>query len=341
MQIERLKLADIKSTVKTQTREEINKEALADYIVAAKASKAKGADSPFPPLVVYRDDNMLDHLSSGFTRRAALLKAGYEETDCEVRSGTARDALANGFKANNENGVRLTNADKKHNLMKALDDPEWAQMTDADLAELIGTSPSFVRENRPVAKAPATRTRIDKKTGEKKTVTATRTKKKDKPAPEPKKKGKDKPAPPAGDGKPPEPKKDADLEKAIDKIAKAIDGHGYSGDEFRAGVADGSLPLSAANLKKWAATTEERIRNAAALIIGNRWSPEKSFAFLDKQPDADTKADHFMVSANTRGGILQEQVGGFKFIVFNAELFDTGENTKGVITITPKAKAKK
>lgn len=336
--IERLKLADLKATVKNQTREAINKDVLEDYTNAAKAAKAKSADSPFPPLVIFRDMEEGDFVGDGFTRRAALIKAGYEETDCEVRTGTIRDAIEYGFKANQEHGARLTRADLKHNLMLALKDPAWAELTNTALADLIGSSESFVRANRPAGKTPDKR---KTKTG--KTVTGTRKKKGDKPAKPAKKakakKGKGGDAG-AGGGAGDTPKKDEALDKAVDKIAKAIDKAklpGLTGEAFKAGVADGSVELARKAIIDWAEKTDEQIAQTAHLVIVEKWLPVKAFKHLGKRPDGKTTAEEMSLTAASLGGVYQDQIGGFKFIVFNADLYIVGEKA-GTVTLSPKKK---
>lgn len=342
--IEKLKLKDLKATVKNQTREEINPEALADYKEAIKTAKAKGADIPFPPLVAYKDFEGNIWLSDGFTRRQALLANGIEDYDVEVREGEKRDAIKNGFLANREHGVRLTNADKKHNLLLALEDKEWAELSNNALAELVGVSESFVRTNRPAAKSPETvkskkgkavkKGNIGKKGGSTRKKAAAAKKGK---------KGKGEDAAPdagGGDATPEPPKGDAELDKALAKISGAINGNGFDGAQFVAGVKDGSLPLSTAEVKKFAATSDERIRHLAPLVINQRWSVAKATAFLDKEPTADTKADHFINLAVAHGGLVREKVNGAGCVWFIAEDYTIGETKEGVVTITPKKKKK-
>lgn len=352
MAIKRLKLKDLIATVKTQTRDALNEEALASYKEHAKAAKAKGADPSFPALVGFSDpfDGKV-YLGDGFTRRQALLAAGFEEYDVDVtevgpESDPKREAIKYGFKANLEHGARLTNADKKHNLMLALDDKEWAELSNNALADLLGVSEGFIRQNRPAGKNPAKKkskkgtsvdtSNIGKKCGS--------TRKKAKAG---KGKGKGKGAADAGSGGAggdggsgggdgggaPAPKRDEALEAAITKIANAIHGHGFDKAQFTAAVKDGSLPVSGPDLKKWAQTSEERIRLAAPLVVNERWSVGKAFGFLDKAPAPDTKAEHFMNLAVAHGGLVRERVGDFVCVWLKADAYSVGEAKNGTITI--------
>ena len=326
-------VADIRATVKTQTREEANTEALADYKAKAKEAKGKGADWPFPELVAYKDADGIIWLADGFHRKQAATYAGYEEVPVDVRDGTKWDAVQYGFKANQEHGVRLTNADKHHNLKLALENPEWALLTNNGLAQLLGVSDSFVDKNRPADKAPAQRKSA--KTG--KAVTATRTKggkKKAEKAPK-KKKGKTGTGTEnSGNDGDTEPKVDKELEGAYDDIVNALKGGPVDGEAAVAAIKDGSLPMSARDVKKWAQHNAEQIALLAPLVVNNRWPLAKAEKFLDTTPDENTKADHFMLKATAFGGCVRDRVGDFVFIVCNAEQFTVGE-AKGVLTIKP------
>lgn len=339
-----IKLADLKATVKTQTRFATSDEAIADYTVLAKAAKAKAADSPFEPLVAFRDPNDLEAatlwLADGFHRRKGLMNAGYEETAVEVRDGTKRDAIAYGFKANLEHGVRLTNEDKKHNLEMALADEEWAKLTNVALADLIGVSEGFIRANRPVAASPAKKVAVDKKTGQTREVNTTRTKGGATPKEKKGKKAKKAAAAatPEG-GAPPEPeppKADKDLEAAYVKIANALKGTAIDGPATIAAIKDGSLSMPAREVKHWAQHNEPRMQMLAPLVVTNRWSIDKANKFLDTVPTEDTKLNHLVNRVNALGGTYRDRVDGIIFIAFSADAYEVGENSKGTITITPK-----
>lgn len=349
MAIKRLKLKDLIATVKTQTRDAINEDALASYKEHAKAAKAKGADPSFPPLKAFAD--ALDgkvYLGDGFTRRQALLAAGFEDYDVDVEevgpdADAKREAIKYGFKANLEHGARLTNADKKHNLMLALEDPEWSQLSGNALAELLGVSEGFVRQNTPAGKK---KTKVKTKKGTSvdtsnigKKGGSSRKKAK---AAKKGKKGADAGSggAPGGDGagdgggKPADaPKRDEALEVAVTKIANAIHGHGFDKAEFTAAVKDGSLPVSSPDLKKWASTSEDRIRLFAPLVINERWSVGKAIGFIDKAPAPDTKAEHFMNLAVAHGGLVRERVGDYVCVWLRADDYTVGEAKNGTITI--------
>lgn len=339
MPIQRIKLKDLVATVKGQARAELNADALADYTEHAKAAKAKGADPQFPPLVGFKspfDETGKVYLSSGFTRRQALLKAGFEEYDVDVRDSEdpKRDALKFGFTANREHGARLTNADKKHNLLLALEDPEWAELSGNALAELVGVSESFVRNNKPAAKKKTTVK--NKKGGTTNTANIGKKGGSERKKKAEAKKGKGNKGADAPDKPDDKPQTDTALDTAKAKIAKAIDGHhGFTADGFVTAVTDGSLPLSAPEIKKMAATSDDRIRLLAPLVLNSRWSVAKAISFIDKVPDEKTNAETFINLAISHGGLLRERVGDFACIWLRSDDYTVGEKD-GVVTITPK-----
>jgi hypothetical protein len=65
-----------------------------------------------------------------------------------VREGTRRDALRYALSANAEHGHRRTNEDKRRAVDIMLDDPEWSQLTDREIAEACLTGDRFVSSRR-------------------------------------------------------------------------------------------------------------------------------------------------------------------------------------------------
>lgn len=322
-----LPLAEIIASAKTQARDAINKEAVKSYTEIAKAAKEKGADSPFPPLVAFRDkETKKVHLSDGYHRKNSLAAAGFEKTDVKVAEveNAEREALHYGFTANTEHGVRLTNEDKKHNLMAALKDAEWKELSNNALAELIGASEFFVRQHRPVTAAPTTRNRVNKATGK---VTKVDTSKIGRKGGVAKKKSTKKSVNTPAD----QPDNRSDEEKALDgaasggeavtatqkqsslpddaarsltRICNLINGHnGIVGKDVETAVLNGTLPLTSSDLKEWATTSDKRVRDIAPLVISApRLKPRKAFAVLDKVLDSKTTLAHLINLAIGFGG---------------------------------------
>lgn len=135
--IVRLAPAVIRLDGGTQIRARIDEPTVAEY------AEQMAAGSAFPPLVVYHDGD--DYwLADGFHRLAASAAVGLAEIDCEVRSGSRRDALLCAVGANSAHGLRRTNDDKRRAVGLLLADSEWSQKSDRWIAEACGVSNRFV-----------------------------------------------------------------------------------------------------------------------------------------------------------------------------------------------------
>ena len=101
-----------------------------------------------PPLVVYRDEGTY-RLVDGFHRLSALQGIGAEHAVCEVRAGDEQAALDYTlFEANRTNGVRLTRADQRNLVRRAVEDERFREMPSNTLAEKLGVAPKTVRKTR-------------------------------------------------------------------------------------------------------------------------------------------------------------------------------------------------
>jgi hypothetical protein len=229
MTTERLKLDAIRLDGGTQQRESIDEQHVADLADAIQAGK------PLPPARVFRDGSDL-WLSRGFHRYHAHRKAGQADIECEVVTGTLRDAILDACGDNAEHGLKRSAADKRKAVRTLLADPEWGQRSDRWVAEAAKVSPPFVASVRPTVNVcSGPRTGRDGRTQD--TTNIGRKPKASKPKPsEPEK---PKPAAPTPDppaAAPPKPQAvtAADLLPAVSKlnadvkrIAKTIDGEPF------------------------------------------------------------------------------------------------------------------
>jgi len=93
-----------------QIRVEMNEECVQDYAESYQESPDK-----LPPVIVFHDENLDKfYLADGFHRVAAVVQNGGSAIRAEVRPGTFDDALKFALSANVTNGLRRTNADKRH-----------------------------------------------------------------------------------------------------------------------------------------------------------------------------------------------------------------------------------
>lgn len=121
----------------TQSRSAINEQVVSEYVEALKGG------ATFPPVTVFHDG--ADHwLGDGFHRYHAHRQAGMDSIAADIRDGTRRDAVLFSVGANGSHGLRRTNEDKRKSVQTLLDDPEWAQWSDRQIADACDVSAPFV-----------------------------------------------------------------------------------------------------------------------------------------------------------------------------------------------------
>ena len=121
----------------TQSRVEINGEAVFEY------AEALSAGASFPPVVTFFDG--VDHwLADGFHRFHAFNKLGIVSIDADVRTGTQRDAVLYSWGANDKHGLPRSNADKRNIVTAILKDEQGRQWSDNKIAKDFGFSHPFV-----------------------------------------------------------------------------------------------------------------------------------------------------------------------------------------------------
>ena len=166
-----LQLKQIRLDGGTQVRASIKEDAVMHYAMAMEEGAV------FPAMRVFFDGT--DYwLADGFHRYHAALRIGIATFPCDIETGTPRDALFFGSSANNLHGQPMDNADKRKVTMIFVEDFEWGEWSNAEIARKIGVSAPFVAKMRGES-APAVRKYITPKgnVAEKRTP-----EKKDKPA---------------------------------------------------------------------------------------------------------------------------------------------------------------
>lgn len=132
-----INLAAIRLDGDTQSRAEINNDAVSDYVDAIKG----GAE--FPPIVVFFDGATY-WLGDGFHRVHAFRAAGRASINADVRDGTQADAQLFSYSANKGHGLRRSNADKRKAVLGTLNHPATKDWSDNQIAKHCGLSPTFV-----------------------------------------------------------------------------------------------------------------------------------------------------------------------------------------------------
>ena len=135
-------LGKIRTDGGTQSRAAISEETVADYVEAMS-----DPNTVFPPVIVYYDGE--DYwLADGFHRVAAWGRIGRDGVPADVRQGDRRQAILHSVAANAVHGLRRTNADKRRAVTTLLEDDEWAQWSNREIARRCGVSDLLVADVR-------------------------------------------------------------------------------------------------------------------------------------------------------------------------------------------------
>jgi len=114
----------------TQARAGLCSDTVAEYRETLRDSDATW---PFPAVVVFYDGAEY-WLGDGFHRLAAAEKHGRFVVEADVRQGTQRDAVLWAAGANAAHGLRRSAEDKRRAVMRLLEDEEWGQWSDREIA---------------------------------------------------------------------------------------------------------------------------------------------------------------------------------------------------------------
>ncbi len=126
----------------TQARAGHDAETVASYADAMRDG------ARFPPPVVFRDSDGTIRVGDGHHRLLAAREAGMLEVACEVRDGTARDALLHAVEANARHGLRWSRADRRRVVHILLDDAELSRLSDRELGRRAGVDHKTVSAAR-------------------------------------------------------------------------------------------------------------------------------------------------------------------------------------------------
>lgn len=137
-----LNINQIRTDGGTQSRAAINDATVAEY-----AEAMADPVTVFPPVIVYFDGKEY-WLADGFHRLAAWAQIGRTEIPTEIRQGDRRRAILHSVAANSAHGLRRTNEDKRRAVMTLLEDDEWGQWPDVEIARRCAVGRNFVHKLR-------------------------------------------------------------------------------------------------------------------------------------------------------------------------------------------------
>ncbi len=128
-----LQLNQIRIDGGTQPRVAIDEDVVAEYADLYN----EGVD--LPPVTVFHDGSTY-WLADGFHRYWASKRAEREAIAVDVQQGTRRDAILYSVGANASHGLRRTNEDKRKAILLVLEDEEWSQWSDREIAKRCSVS---------------------------------------------------------------------------------------------------------------------------------------------------------------------------------------------------------
>ncbi len=140
-EIKNLNFDEIRIDGGTQPRVAIDEKTVAEY---AELLKCK---TQFPPVVVFYDGTTY-WLADGFHRYFAGKRIECACISAEIHLGTLRDAILYSVGANANHGLQRSNRDKKKAVLTLLEDEEWSQWSDNEIARKCGVSQPFVSKSK-------------------------------------------------------------------------------------------------------------------------------------------------------------------------------------------------
>lgn len=136
-----LALSEIRIDGGTQPRAAISETTYRDYAAYIEAGKL------LPPPDVFFDGAAY-WLADGYHRYFAAKCLERTCITCEIHTGTRRDAVLFSVGANHGHGLQRTNADKRKAATTLLEDAEWSQWSNVEIAKRCGVSEHLIRDQR-------------------------------------------------------------------------------------------------------------------------------------------------------------------------------------------------
>lgn len=125
----------------TQARAKIDQELVAEYTDLLKQGTV------FDPVTLFYDGAEY-FLADGFHRYFANRKAGSPNINAKIVEGTLRDAILFSFSANSKHGRRPNAADRRKAVTTMLNDIEWQDYSDREIARICDVSHTLVANIR-------------------------------------------------------------------------------------------------------------------------------------------------------------------------------------------------
>ena len=123
----KIQLKQVRLDGDTQPRQFINEDVVNEY------SELLLDDKVLPPVDLFHDGANY-WLADGFHRYFANKKAGFLDIEATIHEGTRRDAILFSVGTNSSHGLRRTNEDKRKAVLTLVNDLEWSEWSDSEIA---------------------------------------------------------------------------------------------------------------------------------------------------------------------------------------------------------------
>jgi hypothetical protein len=135
--------------VELRQDQDLQPRAMMNAVTVAEYAEDMENGAQFPPVVVFHDLDLDAYwLADGFHRVAAARQAGRTVVEADIRDGSKRDAVLYSVQANSTHGLRRSDADKRKAVLTLLEDSEWRDWSDREIARRTATSHTFVAKLR-------------------------------------------------------------------------------------------------------------------------------------------------------------------------------------------------
>jgi len=160
-----LSLDELVLDADTQARVRTNEFTVDEYAATLQEAIEGDGRWPFPKLDVFHDGTRY-LMSSGFTRTLAAIRAKWpHKIPCRVFSGGAKEAREYGMGANNQNGERLTQEDRRANVEWLMNNARYSQSRVADVAGVSVRTVRRIKQEREQKAADAGKQVVSHDTG--------------------------------------------------------------------------------------------------------------------------------------------------------------------------------
>ncbi|MBU8913312.1 MAG: ParB N-terminal domain-containing protein [Spirochaetales bacterium] len=139
--IQSIRISSIKIDDGTQSRVTNDEETVKSYAAYIE----NGAT--LPPVIIFHHEGIY-RLADGYHRVAAHKLLNRDVIQADIKEGDKRAAMFYSVGANTTNGLRRTNADKRHTIEMVLGDKESAKLSNNEIAAMCGVSPNTVKTVR-------------------------------------------------------------------------------------------------------------------------------------------------------------------------------------------------